>query len=58
VELVDACITEHHDSELLVSETARLLRDNGPFLDGGLPPAAAYEPAARELLERYVRAER
>ena len=58
VELVDVCITEHHDPELLVSEAARLLRDNGPLLDGGLPPVAAYEPAAREALERYVRAER
>lgn len=58
VELVDACITEHHDPELLVSEIARLLRDNGPLLDGGLPPVAAYEPAAREVLERYVRVER
>jgi hypothetical protein len=55
VELVDACVTEHHDTEWLVSSTARLLRDSGPLLDGGLPPVAAYEPAAREVLERYVR---
>ncbi len=58
VELLDACVTYHHDPELLVSETARMLRDNGPLLDGGLPPVAAYEPAAREVLERYVRADR
>jgi hypothetical protein len=55
VELLDDCVTRHRDAELLVSEIARLLRDNGPFLDGGLPPVAAYEPAAREMLERYVR---
>jgi hypothetical protein len=55
VELLDACVTGHHDPEQLVSQVARLLRDNGPFLDGGLPPVAAYEPAAREVLERYVR---
>jgi len=58
VELVDSCITGHHDPDLLVSEIARLLRDSGPLLDGGLPPVAAYEPAAHEMLERYVRAER
>jgi len=54
-ELVDACVTDHHDTELLVAGTARLLRDSGPLLDGGLPPVAAYEPAAREVIERYVR---
>jgi hypothetical protein len=55
VELVDACVTEHHDTEWLVDAVARLLRDSGPLLDGGLPPVAAYEPAAREVLERYLR---
>jgi len=54
VELVDACATEHHDTEWLVASVARLLRDSGPLLDGGLPPVDAYEPAARELLEWYV----
>ena len=39
----------------LVGAVARLLRDHGPLLDGGLPPAAAYEPAARDVLARYVR---
>ncbi len=54
-ELVDACVTDHHDVERLVTDIARLLRDAGPLLDGGLPPVAAYEPAAREVLERYIR---
>ena len=58
VELLDACVTGHHDPEQLVVEVARVLRDNGPFLDGGLPPVAAYEPAAREVLERYLRGAR
>jgi hypothetical protein len=58
VELLDNCITDHHDPERLVSDIARLLRDSGPLLDGGLPPVAAYEPAAREVLERYIRLER
>jgi hypothetical protein len=55
VELLDTCISGHHDPGRLVSDVARLLRDSGPLLDGGLPPVAAYEPAARELLERYLR---
>jgi hypothetical protein len=56
-ELIDACVTEHQDTELLVSAVARLLRDCGPLLDGGLPPVEAYEPAAYDVLERYVRGE-
>ena len=47
VELVVACVTYHLDPESLVIELAHLLRDSGPLLDGGLPPVAAYEPAAR-----------
>jgi hypothetical protein len=57
VELIDACVTEHHDTALLTSVVARLLRAHGPLLDGGLPPAEAYEPAAADVLERYVRGE-
>ena len=55
VELVDACVTDHHETERLVSAVARAMRDHGPLLDGGLPPVAAYEPAALDVLERYVR---
>ena len=55
VDLVDACVTDHRDPTLLVSAVAQVLRDHGPLLDGGLPPAAAYEPAAMDILERYVR---
>jgi len=55
VELLDTCVTDHHDPEELIHHIARLLRDSGPLLDGGLPPVAAYEPAAREVLERYIR---
>ena len=56
VELIDACMTDHHDPNRLVFDIARLMRDVGPLLDGGLPPVEAYEPAAVELLERYIRA--
>lgn len=55
VELVDACVSDHRDVEQLVAGIARLLRDFGPELDGGLPPVEAYEPAALEVVERYVR---
>ena len=55
VDVVDACVSGHRDTSLLVSAIAQVLRDHGPLLDGGLPPAAAYEPAAMDLLERYVR---
>jgi hypothetical protein len=58
VELLDACVTGHHDPERLVTDVARLLRDSGPLLDGGLPPVAAYEPAARDVIERYLRDQR
>ena len=57
VDLVDACVTDHRDPSLLVSAIAHVLRDHGPLLDGGLPPAAAYEPAAIDILERWIRGE-
>ncbi len=56
VELFEACVTDHRDVDQLVAGIARLLRDFGPLLDGGLPPVEAYEPAATEILEHYVRA--
>ncbi|MHB1223715.1 MAG: hypothetical protein ACYC2G_06655 [Gemmatimonadaceae bacterium] len=56
-ELIDTCVTDHHDAAWLVSAVAHLFRDCGPLLDGGLPPAEAYEPAAREALERYIRSD-
>jgi hypothetical protein len=57
VYLVDACVAEHHDPDRLVRDVAGLLRDHGPLLDGGLPPVEAYEPAALDVLERYVAGE-
>lgn len=55
VELVDACVAGDRDVQRLVYDIARLLRDFGPMLDGGLPPVEAYEPAAEEILRIYVR---
>lgn len=52
--LLDACVYEHHDVDVLTRAVAGLLRDHGPLLDGGLPPVDAYVPAAEELLGQYV----
>ena len=52
--LVDACVHEHGDVDLLARAVAGVLRDHGPFLDGGLPPVEAYVPAAEELLRQYI----
>jgi hypothetical protein len=57
LELVDACVHGHRDLHQLELAIAATLRDAGPLLDGGLPPAEAYLPAAAELLARYVRDE-
>jgi hypothetical protein len=53
--LLDLCVREHHDVAELTHAVAAALRDGGPLLDGGLPPVEAYEPAAEELLRRFVR---
>ena len=52
--LLDACVHEHRDLMVLTDGIAMALRDTGPLLDGGLPPAQAYIPAVEELLHRYV----
>lgn len=52
--MVDACVHDHHDPSVLVRAVAECLRDHGPLLDGGLPDASAYEPAAEDVLARYV----
>ena len=53
--LLDACVHEHRDVMALLLAIAHVLRDVGPMLDGGLPPAEAYLPAAEELVQHYVR---
>jgi hypothetical protein len=52
--LVDACVHEHRDIDALTLGIAMALRDSGPLLDGGLPPAEAYLPAAEDVLRHYV----
>ncbi len=52
--LLELCVREHHDVAQLARAVAAALRDGGALLDGGLPPVEAYEPAAEELLRRFV----
>lgn len=52
--LVDDCVHGHGDVQALMLHVAAALRDTGPLLDGGLPPVAAYLPAAEELVQRYI----
>jgi hypothetical protein len=54
VDLLHDCVHAHRDVLTLTRNIASVLRDAGPLLDGGLPPIEAYEPAAEELLSRYV----
>jgi hypothetical protein len=54
VDLLDDCVHSHRDILTLTRAIASVLRDAGPLLDGGLPPIEAYEPAAEDLLVRYV----
>lgn len=55
--LLDDCVHGHGDPAALSHAIARVLREVGPLLDGGLPPVEAYLPAAEELLLWYVRDE-
>lgn len=52
--MLDDCVHRHRDMDVLAREIAGLMRDHGPFLDGGLPPMEAYLPAAEELLRLYT----
>lgn len=53
--LLDDCVHGHGDTAALGDAIARVLREVGPLLDGGLPPVEAYLPAAEALLQWYVR---
>ncbi|HMS03766.1 MAG TPA: hypothetical protein PKE51_12355 [Gemmatimonadaceae bacterium] len=53
--LLEDCVAGHGDIPALLDAIARVLRDVGPLLDGGLPPVEAYLPAAETLLEHYGR---
>ena len=52
--LVEQCVRQHGDVHALAFYVARLFRDLGPHLDGGLAPVEAYLPAAEEVLRLYV----
>lgn len=55
--MIDDCVRGHRDLYRLSVGIAGVFRDFGPDLDGGLPPAEAYLPAAEELLRLYVQRE-
>ncbi len=52
--LLDDCVHGHRDVHALCHTIASVMREVGPSLDGGLPPAEAYLPAAEEALDHYV----
>ena len=52
--ILDACVTGHRSLPALYRDVAEALRHAGPLLDGSLPPAAAYLPAAEEIVARYA----
>jgi hypothetical protein len=52
--LLDDCVHGHRDVHALCHAIASVMREVGPLLDGGLPPAEAYLPAAEEALDHYV----
>jgi hypothetical protein len=52
--LLDACASGHRSLPALYRDVAEALRQAGPLLDGSLPPAAAYLPAAEEIVARYA----
>jgi hypothetical protein len=51
---IASCAREHGDLGVLYRQLSEVLRASGPALDGGMPPASSYVPAAAELLRRFV----
>jgi hypothetical protein len=51
---IASCVREHGDMGVLYRQLSEVLRASGPVLDGGLPPASSYVPAAAEVLRRFV----
>ena len=52
--VLDAGVAGGAGLAALHREVADVLRGAGPLLDGSLPPAAAYVPAAEALLTHYA----
>ncbi len=51
---LEACARQHQDMTALYRDIAGILRGSGPLLDGGLPPASDYLPAAEEVVRAFV----
>jgi hypothetical protein len=52
--IVASCVTGHHDPRRAARELADLLRSSTAGLDGSLPSASGFVPAAEQLLREYV----
>ncbi|MEP6621381.1 MAG: hypothetical protein ABJE47_18790 [bacterium] len=53
-EILHACVTDHRDVSIAVRDLAELLHACAAPLDGSMYPAAAFEPAADQVLWRYA----
>lgn len=51
---VASCARDHGDVSLLYRQIAGILRACGPLLDGSLPPPSDYQPAAMEIVRKFV----
>ena len=51
---ISGCARGQSELPAMYRQIAEALRANGPVMDGGLPPTAAYLPAAAELVRRFV----
>ncbi|MDB4877914.1 MAG: hypothetical protein JWM41_4360 [Gemmatimonadetes bacterium] len=54
VQILAACVTGHRNTATAVRDIADLMRQSMADLDGSMPPASAFVPAAEDVLRRYV----
>jgi hypothetical protein len=52
---IASCVRDHGDRALMYRQIADVLRGSGPMLDGGMPPASEYLPAAAAVVRGFVR---
>jgi hypothetical protein len=53
-QILAACVTGHRNTATAVRDIADLMRQSMADLDGSMPPASAFVPAAEDVLRRYV----
>ena len=54
VHILDRCVTGHRDVDSAVRSLAELLYQSSATLDGSMPDASAFVPAALEVIDRYI----